>query len=135
MNQVRCPSAGAGPSGLLWPQAAVKAFDVSVALAQLLDLTSDDCSDCLPGLIWLGSEHRGCTHGALKLETPDSAPSRPRGIVITPDGRYAAITGAPRGKPGSGVLFVVDVPVRKVVGRVTDVGSETYLLALQPAAK
>jgi DNA-binding beta-propeller fold protein YncE len=80
----------------------------------------------------IAGEH-GAEFARLKLETPDGAPSRPRGIVFTPDGRYAAITGAPRGKPGSGVLFVVDVPSRKVVGRVTGVGNETYLLALLPA--
>jgi YVTN family beta-propeller protein len=79
----------------------------------------------------IAGEH-GAEFARLKLETPDGAPAR-RGIVVTPDGRYAAITGAPRGKPGSGVLFVVDVPVRKVVGRVTGVGNETYLLALLPA--
>jgi YVTN family beta-propeller protein len=76
---------------------------------------------------------QGAEFARLKLQTPDGAPSRPRGIVVTPDGRYGAITGAPRGKQGSGVLFVVDVPARKVVGRVTGVGNETYLLALLPA--
>jgi DNA-binding beta-propeller fold protein YncE len=69
----------------------------------------------------------------VTLETPAGAgPSRPRGIVLTPDGRYAAITGAARGKPGSGVLWIMDVPARKVVGRVTGIGNETYLLALLP---
>ena len=53
-------------------------------------------------------------------------------VAFTPDGRYAAITGAPRGQPGSGVLWVVDVAERKVVGRVSGVGNETYLLALLP---
>ncbi len=69
----------------------------------------------------------------LTLVSPDGKPSRPRGIVLTPDGKYAAVTGAPRGTPGSGVLWVVDVPARKTVGRVTGVGNETYLLALLPA--
>ena len=68
----------------------------------------------------------------LALATPDGRPSRPRGIAITPDGKYAAITGAPRGQPGSGVLWVVDIAERKVVGRVSGVGNETYLLALLP---
>lgn len=76
-------------------------------------------------------------HGAevtrLALTTPDGKPSRPRGIVITPDGKYAAVTGAPRGEPASGVLWVVDIAQRKAVGRVTGVGNETYLLALLPA--
>ncbi|MBI3707148.1 MAG: hypothetical protein HY246_05655, partial [Proteobacteria bacterium] len=68
----------------------------------------------------------------LALTTPDGKPSRPRGIVITPDGKYAAITGAPRGASGSGVLWVVDIAARKTVSRVTGVGNETYLLALMP---
>jgi len=58
---------------------------------------------------------------AIPDGTPGGGPSRPRGIVVTPDGRYAAITGAARGTPGSGVLWVMDVPARKVVGRVTGV--------------
>lgn len=74
----------------------------------------------------------GAETARIRLDTPGGGPSRPRGIVVTPDGRYAAITGAARGAPGSGVLWVMDVPARKVVGRVTGVGNETYLLALLP---
>ena len=68
----------------------------------------------------------------LPLATPDGRPSRPRGIAITPDGKYAAITGAPRGQPNSGMLWIVDLAQRKAVGRVSGVGNETYLLALLP---
>ena len=75
----------------------------------------------------------GAETARIRLETPSGGPSRPRGVVVTPDGRYAAITGAARGTPGSGELWVLDVPARKVVGRVTGVGNETYLLALLPA--
>jgi DNA-binding beta-propeller fold protein YncE len=74
----------------------------------------------------------GAETARIRLETPGGGPSRPRGIVVTPDGHYAAITGAARGAAGSGVLWVLDVPARKVVGRVTGVGNETYLLALLP---
>jgi DNA-binding beta-propeller fold protein YncE len=74
----------------------------------------------------------GAEVARLALATPDGKPSRPRGIAITPDGKYAAITGAPRGAPNSGVLWVVDIAQRKVVGRVSGVGNETYLLALVP---
>jgi DNA-binding beta-propeller fold protein YncE len=76
----------------------------------------------------------GAETARVRLETPSGGPSRPRGIVVTPDGRYAAITGAARGAAGSGVLWLMDVPARKVVGRVTGVGNETYLLALLPSA-
>jgi DNA-binding beta-propeller fold protein YncE len=74
----------------------------------------------------------GAETARIRLETPSGGPSRPRGIVVTPDGRYAAITGAARGAPDSGVLWVMDVRAGKVVGRVTGVGNETYLLALLP---
>jgi len=75
----------------------------------------------------------GAEFARLALATPSGAPARPRGIVFTPDGKYAAITGAPRGAAGSGVLWIVDVAARKPVSRVTGVGNETYLLALIPA--
>jgi DNA-binding beta-propeller fold protein YncE len=74
----------------------------------------------------------GAEVARLPLVTTDKRPSRPRGIAITPDGKYAAITGAPRGEPNSGMLWVVDIAQRKVVGRVSGVGNETYLLALLP---
>ena len=74
----------------------------------------------------------GAETARLPLATPDGKPSRPRGIAITPDGKYAAVTGAPRGEPNSGVLWVIDIAQRKAVGRVTGVGNETYLLALLP---
>ena len=76
---------------------------------------------------------QGAEFARLALTTPSGAPSRPRGIVLTPDGKYAAITGAPRSAAGSGVLWIVDVAARKAVSRVTGVGNETYLLALVPA--
>jgi DNA-binding beta-propeller fold protein YncE len=76
----------------------------------------------------------GAEVARVVLETPGGGPSRPRGIVVTPDGRYAAITGAARGKPGSGVLWIMDIPARRVIGRVTGIGNETYLLALLPGA-
>jgi hypothetical protein len=44
---------------------------------------------------------------------------------VTPDGRYAAVTGAPRGVSNSGVLWVIDLAERRVIGRVTGVGNET----------
>ena len=74
----------------------------------------------------------GAETARIKLDTPSGGPSRPRGVVITPDGRYAAITGAARAKEASGVFWVVEIASRKVIGRVTGVGNETYLLALLP---
>jgi DNA-binding beta-propeller fold protein YncE len=74
----------------------------------------------------------GAEIARIPLATPSGGPSRPRGIAITPDGRYAAITGAARGQPGSGVVWILDLSSNKVAGRVTGVGNETYLLALLP---
>ena len=74
----------------------------------------------------------GAEIARIPLATPSGGPSRPRGIAITPDGRYAAITGAARGQPGSGVVWLLDLSSNKVAGRVTGVGNETYLLALLP---
>jgi DNA-binding beta-propeller fold protein YncE len=72
----------------------------------------------------LAGEH-GAEVARLPLATPAGAPARPRGIVVTPDGRYAAVTGAPRGVSNSGVLWVIDLAERRVIGRVTGVGNET----------
>ena len=74
----------------------------------------------------------GAEVARLALATPDGGPSRPRGIAITPHGRYAATTGAPRSQPSSGVMWVVDIAERKVVGRVAGMDNETYLLVLLP---
>ena len=64
----------------------------------------------------------------IPFATPSGAPSRPRGIAFTPDGRYAAITGAPRGAPNSGVVWILDLETLAVAGRVTGVGNESYLI-------
>ena len=65
----------------------------------------------------------------IDLKTPGGEPSRPRGIAVTPDGRYAAITGAPKGRSRSGVVWIVDLIDYEVKGRVTEVGNESYLIA------
>ncbi|CAN7383908.1 hypothetical protein LJR090_002989 [Bosea sp. LjRoot90] len=64
----------------------------------------------------------------VELKTPGGEPSRPRGIAITPDGKYAAITGAPKGKPNSSVVWIVDLSSYQVKGRVTEIGNESYMI-------
>jgi DNA-binding beta-propeller fold protein YncE len=64
----------------------------------------------------------------ITLETPDGRPSRPRGVAFTSDGRYAAITGAPKEGPNSGVVWLVDMSDYRVVGRVTQIGNESYMI-------
>jgi DNA-binding beta-propeller fold protein YncE len=64
----------------------------------------------------------------IALATPNGEPSRPRGIAITPDGKYAAITGAPKGKSNSSVVWIVDLASYEVKGRVTEIGNESYMI-------
>jgi DNA-binding beta-propeller fold protein YncE len=64
----------------------------------------------------------------VELKTLGGEPSRPRGIAITPDGKYAAITGAPKGKPNSSVVWIVDLASYEVKGRVTEIGNESYMI-------
>ncbi len=64
----------------------------------------------------------------VELKTPNGEPSRPRGIAITPDGKYAAITGAPKGKSNSSVVWIVDLASNEVKGRVTEIGNESYMI-------
>jgi DNA-binding beta-propeller fold protein YncE len=64
----------------------------------------------------------------VKLETPNGEPSRPRGIAFSSDGTYAAISGAPKSKPNSGVVWIVDTNTWEVKGRVTEIGNESYMI-------
>ncbi len=71
----------------------------------------------------------------VHFENPNGGPGRPRGIVCTPDGRYAAIIGGAKTGPGSSLVWIVDVATLKPLGCVTGVGNESYLLDIlvQPA--
>jgi DNA-binding beta-propeller fold protein YncE len=71
----------------------------------------------------------------LAVPTPDGGPSRPRGVVLTPDGRYAAITGGAKTGPGSSMLFLIELPSMKLAGTVTGIGNESYLLDILPAPR
>jgi DNA-binding beta-propeller fold protein YncE len=71
----------------------------------------------------------------LALDAPGGGPSRPRGIAMTPDGRYAVITGGAKTGPGSSVLFIVDVQKMVPAARVTGVGNESYLLDILSGAR
>jgi hypothetical protein len=54
-------------------------------------------------------------------------------VVITPDGRYAAIVGAAKGAPRSSMLWIVALDSMEVAGLVTGVGNESYFLDVVPA--
>jgi DNA-binding beta-propeller fold protein YncE len=69
----------------------------------------------------------------IPLVRPDGQPARPRGSAITPDGRYAVISGGPSSPPFSqelGHIYVIDLRSRRVVATVTGVGHEPYALAV-----
>jgi DNA-binding beta-propeller fold protein YncE len=57
--------------------------------------------------------------------------ARPKGIAITPDGRYAVVTGGERNTlPDAGTLFVIDIRERRQVAAVTGVGNDPYTVAI-----
>jgi DNA-binding beta-propeller fold protein YncE len=54
-------------------------------------------------------------------------PARPKGSAVTADGRYAVISGGPRTSfDDSGIVWVIDLARRAVVGTVTGVGNDPY---------
>jgi len=75
----------------------------------------------------------GAEVARIPLVRPDGQPARPKGSAVTPDGRYAVISGGPSLPPFSqelGHLYVIDLRSRRVVGTVTGVGHEPYALAV-----
>ena len=62
----------------------------------------------------------------IPLSRADGRPARPKGSAITPDGRYAVISGGPGSQPFSeetGYVYVIDLGSRRVVATVTGVGT------------
>jgi DNA-binding beta-propeller fold protein YncE len=58
-------------------------------------------------------------------------PARPKGSAVTADGRYAVISGGARTTfEPSGIVYIVDLRTRAVVGTVTGVGNDPYGLAV-----
>ena len=54
-----------------------------------------------------------------------------RGSAVTPDGRYAVISaGARTTFEPSGMVYIIDLRTRAVVGTVTGVGNDPYGLAV-----
>ena len=49
-------------------------------------------------------------------------------MAFTKNGKYAEITGAPKGTANSGVVWLVDMETYTVAGRVTQIGNESYLI-------
>lgn len=68
----------------------------------------------------------------ISLTHPNGGPVRPKGSAITADGRYAAISAGPGSLPYSdetGLIFIIDLAEREVVGIVSGVGNDPYNLA------
>jgi len=75
--------------------------------------------------------------GGLRFRRPrpyrqhGGSDERPKGSAVTADGRYAVISGGPRTTfEPSGVVYVIDLRTRTVVGTVTGVGNDPYGLAV-----
>jgi len=69
----------------------------------------------------------------IALTTQTSEPARPRGVAVSADGRFAAISGGVRDAENGGWLWVIDLGAREVVATVTHVGNEPYGLAIVDA--
>ena len=68
----------------------------------------------------------------IPLLRSDREPARPRGSAVTPDGRYAVISGGPSTQPFSreiGHVYVIDLGSHNVTGTVTGVGNDPYGVA------
>ena len=75
----------------------------------------------------------GAEVARIPLARRDGRRARPKGSAITPDGRYALISGGPSVRPLSqepGYLYVIDLDARRVVATVTGVGNDPYGVAL-----
>jgi DNA-binding beta-propeller fold protein YncE len=88
----------------------------------------------------------GAEVARIPLIKPGVGAPRPRGVAVTPDGRYAVVAGGqqftlgiPLGAYGAfceqvtahencGALWVIDLKSRTVVATVTGVGNEPYLV-------
>jgi len=64
----------------------------------------------------------------IPLVKPGGGSARPRGVAITPDGRFAAVSGGERDAAGGGSLWMIDLDSAEIVAVVTGVGNEPYLL-------
>jgi DNA-binding beta-propeller fold protein YncE len=69
----------------------------------------------------------------VHMTAPDGGPGRPRGVVMLPDGRHAAIIGGAKGAPGSSLVWIVNIQSLTPVSCVTGVGNESYLLDVLPS--
>jgi DNA-binding beta-propeller fold protein YncE len=77
----------------------------------------------------------GAEVARIALARPDGAPARPKAIAVTADGRYAVVTGgddtlATSATSPTGMVYVIDLSLGKVVAQVTNVGIDPYGVAI-----
>jgi len=69
----------------------------------------------------------------IALTRPDGGPARPKGTAVTPDGKYAVISGGARqapSNPASGMVYIIDLHTNTVVSQVTGIGNDPYGLTV-----
>ncbi|MEQ9593171.1 MAG: hypothetical protein RLN86_11245 [Cyclobacteriaceae bacterium] len=75
----------------------------------------------------------GAEVARIPLSRSNGASVRPKGSVITADGKYAVISAGPGSQPytqETGMVYVIELETRRVVGTVTGVGNDPYGLAV-----
>lgn len=65
----------------------------------------------------------------VTLATPDGTPARPRGVCVSADGAFVAVSGGAKGVAGSSLLWLFDTASLELRGLVRGVGNEAYLVA------
>jgi DNA-binding beta-propeller fold protein YncE len=76
----------------------------------------------------------------ISLSRADGQPARPKGIAVTPDGRYAIVSGGPNTIEASatnlsGMLHIIELSTRAQVATVTGVGIDPYGLTIVDAVE
>lgn len=78
------------------------------------------------------NHHGGVTNREF-LTRADGADARPKGTYVTPDGRFAVVTGGANTLPSptpTGTVFIVDLAANRQVATVTGVGIDPYNLVV-----
>lgn len=65
----------------------------------------------------------------VTLATPDGAPACPRGVCVSADGAFVAVSGGAKGGAGSSLLWLFEAASLAPYGLVRGVGNEAYLVA------
>jgi YVTN family beta-propeller protein len=75
----------------------------------------------------------GAEIARIALTRADGAPARPKGTFVTPDGRFAVVTGGANTLPDptpSGTVFVIDLRTNSQIATITGVGIDPYNLVV-----